>query len=71
MEKNRDRKSEFFFIKFFEKDENILYEIQGCMKPQPIHDNITKIILKIQHTICEHGKWYWIYEWIKIFLILM
>jgi hypothetical protein len=56
MEKNRDRKSEFFFIKFFEKDENILYEIQGCMKPQPIHDNITKIILKIQHTICEHGK---------------
>ncbi len=50
MEKNCDRKNEFVFIKFFEKDENIWYEIQGRMKPQPIHYNIIKTIKKIQHT---------------------
>jgi len=41
MKKNYDKKINKLFINFFKKDENIWYEIQGCMKAQPIHYNIT------------------------------
>jgi len=42
MEKIVIEKKKLVFINFFEKDENVRYKIQGCIKPQPIYYNITK-----------------------------